>query len=54
VTTGDAIGKTNLPLVSEGDPVFHIARHRERSDEALQAINELQETFGTGLDEAFE
>lgn len=48
---GIVIGKSNLPLVSEGDAIFHLARYRERSDEALAAIRELRESFSGGVDE---
>lgn len=41
---GIIIGKSNLPLVSEGDAVFHIACYENRgSSDAEQAINELQQ-----------
>jgi len=42
---GIVIGQVNLPLVSEGDAAFHIACYRERSDDAEQAISDLQETM---------
>ena len=44
---GIVIGKANLPLVSEGDALFHVACYRERSDDAEQAIYDLQETMGS-------
>ncbi|MCB1693469.1 MAG: succinylglutamate desuccinylase/aspartoacylase family protein [Pseudomonadales bacterium] len=39
---GIVIGRLNLPLVNEGDAVFHIACYRERTDDAGQAITEWQ------------
>lgn len=43
---GIIIGKQNLPLVSEGDAIFHIASYRDLADEAEQAIVDLQEEVG--------
>lgn len=43
---GIVIGKLNLPLVSEGDALFHIACYKDRTDDAEQAINELQQEVG--------
>lgn len=39
---GIVIGRLNLPLVSEGDAIFHIACYKDRTEDAEQAINELQ------------
>lgn len=39
---GIVIGKTNLPLVNEGDALFHIARF-ERVSEAATKVDEFQE-----------
>lgn len=47
---GIVIGKSNLPLVSEGDAVFHIACYYGRSDDAEEAINALQQELGSPLD----
>lgn len=44
---GIVIGKLNLPLVSEGDALFHIACYRHRTNDAEQAITELQQEIGT-------
>jgi predicted deacylase len=46
---GIVIGKTNLPLVSEGDAVFHLACYHDLTDNAEQAISDLQETVGSPL-----
>lgn len=43
---GIVIGRLNLPLVSEGDALFHIACYREMTDHAEQAISDLQEEIG--------
>ena len=47
---GIVIGKQNLPLVSEGDAVFHIASYRDLADEAQQAIADLQEEVGLAME----
>jgi hypothetical protein len=44
---GIVIGKLNLPLVNEGDAIFHIACYRDRTGDAEQAINELQLEIGS-------
>jgi hypothetical protein len=46
---GIIIGKSNLPLVSEGDAVFHLACYHDLTDDAEQAISQLQETVGSPL-----
>lgn len=48
---GIIIGKLNLPLVSEGDALFHIACYRDDSENAEQAITDLQQEVGLGDDE---
>jgi uncharacterized protein len=48
---GIIIGKLNLPLVSEGDAIFHIACYRDQTDGAEQAINELHLEVGSGMDD---
>ena len=40
---GIIIGKTNLPLVSEGDAVFHIACYNDTGSDAEDTINALRE-----------
>lgn len=41
---GLVVGRTNLPLVHEGEALFHLARFRE-VDSALECVDEFQETF---------
>ncbi|MEX0943887.1 MAG: succinylglutamate desuccinylase/aspartoacylase family protein [Pseudomonadales bacterium] len=48
---GIVIGKLNLPLVNEGDAIFHIACYRDRTGDAEQAINELQLEIGSQAEE---
>ncbi len=48
---GIVIGKLNLPLVNEGDAIFHIACYKDRTEDAEQAINELQEEVGSQVDQ---
>lgn len=43
---GLLIGRTNLPIVNEGDGLFHIARIR-KSDNAEQTIDDLATQLGT-------
>jgi len=40
---GIVIGKTNLPLVFEGEAVFHIARYEENADEVSNYIEAYQD-----------
>ena len=47
---GIIIGKSNLPLVSEGDAIFHIACYRDQGAMAEQAYNDLQVEVGTEID----
>lgn len=44
---GIVIGKQNLPLVSEGDAIFHIACYQDLTKDAEQAINDLQVEVGS-------
>ncbi|MDZ7686160.1 MAG: hypothetical protein U5O39_15105 [Gammaproteobacteria bacterium] len=48
---GIVIGKLNLPLVSEGDATFHIACYKDKTEDAEQAINELQLEVGTQVEQ---
>ncbi len=43
---GVVIGKQNLPLVSEGDAIVHIAAYKDQADDAEQAITDLQQEVG--------
>ena len=42
---GVVIGRTNLPLVYEGDAVFHIARYGRRTDLVERHLEEFQEHY---------
>lgn len=42
---GIVIGRTYLPLIYEGDALFHIAKHKADIDEALLHYNEIMEAF---------
>ena len=42
---GIVIGKTNLPLVFEGEAVFHIARYEESAEEVSNHIEAYQEAL---------
>lgn len=42
---GIVIGRTYLPLVYEGDALFHIAYYRKRSDTVLEKVEAMQEHF---------
>jgi predicted deacylase len=42
--SGIVIGRTELPLVNEGDALFHIATF-ERPDEVLASVEDFQEEF---------
>lgn len=48
---GIIIGKLNLPLVSEGDAIFHVACYENQTEDAEQAINELQLEVGTQVEQ---
>ena len=48
--SGIIIGRTNLPLVNEGDALFHIARFKEIS-EAVAKVEEFQESHASLIDE---
>lgn len=43
--TGIVIGRTFLPLIYEGDALFHIARYKADINEALLHYNEFMEAF---------
>ena len=43
---GVVIGRSNLPLVYEGDAVFHIARYGRRTDLVERHLEEFQEHYG--------
>ncbi len=47
---GIVIGKTNLPLVNEGEALFHIARVK-RPDSAEEQIEEFQQVLDPALEE---
>jgi predicted deacylase len=46
--SGIVIGRTNLPLVNEGDGLFHIARFHEIND-AVAKIEEFHESHAPAL-----
>lgn len=48
---GLVIGKSNLPLVSEGDAVFHIACYQDKGEDTEQALTDLQAEVGTRLEQ---
>ena len=48
---GIVIGKLNLPLVSEGDAMFHVACYEDRTEDAEQAITDLQLEVATEVDQ---
>lgn len=48
---GIVIGRLNLPLVSEGDAIFHIACYRDKTEDAEQAINDLQLEVASEIEE---
>lgn len=48
---GIVIGKTNLPLVSEGDALYHVACYQDDVEDAEQAINELQLEVATQVEQ---
>ncbi|MGD8926712.1 MAG: succinylglutamate desuccinylase, partial [Thioalkalispiraceae bacterium] len=45
---GIIIGRTNLPLVNEGDAIYHIAYFKD-STEVAQEVESFQQDFDTGL-----
>ncbi len=49
--SGLVIGRTNLPLVNEGEALFHIARF-EKPDSAAQAVEAFQAEFDPNTDSA--
>ena len=49
--SGLVIGRTNLPLVNEGEALFHIAR-MEKLDQAAQAVEAFQAEFDPNTDTA--
>ena len=42
---GIVIGRTFLPLVYEGDALFHIAKYKANIGEALEHVNAFREEF---------
>ncbi|RME35785.1 MAG: succinylglutamate desuccinylase [Gammaproteobacteria bacterium] len=46
---GIVIGRTNLPLVNEGEALFHVARFR-RPDEVVDTLESFQQEFDPNLD----
>lgn len=42
---GIVIGRTNLPLVHEGDALFHLAYYQQKVDTVLGQVESFQETF---------
>ncbi|MGJ8686160.1 MAG: succinylglutamate desuccinylase, partial [Spongiibacteraceae bacterium] len=42
---GIVIGRTFLPMVYEGDALYHIAKYRSATDAALDKVNEFIEAF---------
>ncbi|MFA7555219.1 MAG: succinylglutamate desuccinylase/aspartoacylase family protein [Spongiibacteraceae bacterium] len=42
---GIVIGRTNLPLVYEGDALFHVAYYKQRADNVLTQVENFQEHF---------
>ncbi len=50
-SSGLVIGRTNLPLVNEGEALFHIARF-EKPDSAAQAVEAFQAEFDPNTDAA--
>ncbi len=47
---GIIIGKLNLPLVNEGDALFHIACYKDQTEHAEQAITDLQLEVGSQVE----
>lgn len=43
--SGIIIGKQNIPLIQEGDAMFHVAYFTEQDEEVLENIEALQESF---------
>lgn len=46
--SGIVIGKQNIPLVQEGDAMFHIAYFKEADDDIVEHIEAMQETLLPG------
>jgi len=52
--SGIIIGKQNIPLVQEGDAMFHIAYFKESDEEVAEHIEVMQDTLlpeDTNLDD---
>jgi uncharacterized protein len=47
--SGIVIGKQNIPLVQEGDAMFHIAYFREADDEVVETIEAMHEILLPGV-----
>ncbi len=49
-TSGVVIGRTNLPLVTEGEALFHIASFEEPADLIAERIDEVEQQLESGGD----
>jgi predicted deacylase len=47
---GVVIGRTNLPIVHEGDAVFHIARFRDDVDEVADQVESFHQTYADDME----
>lgn len=43
--SGIIIGRTNLPLVHQGEAIFHIARYRKKTDQVASSVEEFTESL---------
>ncbi len=46
-SSGIVIGRTYLPLVHEGEAIFHVAQYEQKTEKIFDQVEEFNERFGT-------